>query len=82
MLGGWYGAEITELRGYMTNPQAPAYAKEHPDEFPTAKAERIAAIDAGVKKKFEKGGTWQQRWPASVEAYESEWARFKAAPSK
>jgi putative spermidine/putrescine transport system substrate-binding protein len=82
MLGGWYGAEITELRGYMTNPQAPAYAKAHPDEFPAAKAERIAAIDAGVKKKFEKGGTWQQRWPASVEAYESEWARFKAAPSK
>jgi putative spermidine/putrescine transport system substrate-binding protein len=82
MLGGWYGAKITELRGYMTNPQAPAYAKEHPEEFSAAKAERIAAIDAGVKKKFEKGGTWQQRWPASVEAYESEWARFKAAPSK
>jgi putative spermidine/putrescine transport system substrate-binding protein len=82
MLGGWYGAKITELRGYMTNPQASAYAKEHTDEFPAAKAERIAAIDAGVKKKFEKGGTWQQRWPASVEAYESEWARFKAAPSK
>jgi spermidine/putrescine-binding protein len=82
MLGGWYGAKITELRGYMTNPQAPAYAKEHPDEFPAAKAERIAAIEAGVKKKFEKGGTWQQRWPASVETYESEWARFKAAPSK
>ncbi|HEV2549306.1 MAG TPA: extracellular solute-binding protein [Stellaceae bacterium] len=82
MLGGWYGAKITELRGYMTNPQAPAYAKQHSDEFPAAKAERIAAIDAGVKKKFEAGGTWQQRWPASVEAYESEWARFKAAPSK
>jgi putative spermidine/putrescine transport system substrate-binding protein len=82
MLGGWYGAKITELRGYMTNPQAPAYAKAHLDEFPAAKAERVAAIDAGVKKKFEKGGTWQQRWPAAVEAYESEWARFKAAPSK
>ena len=23
MLGGWYGAKITDLRGYMTNPQAP-----------------------------------------------------------
>ena len=23
MLGGWYGAKITNLRGYMTNPQAP-----------------------------------------------------------
>ena len=80
MLGGWYGARITELRGYMTNPQAPAYAKEHADEFPADKAQRIAEIDAGVKKKFEKGGTWQQRWPTHVETYEAEWARFKAAP--
>ena len=23
MLGGWYGAKITDLRGYMTNPHAP-----------------------------------------------------------
>ena len=80
MLGGWYGAKITVLRGYMTNTDAPAYAKEHPDEFPADKAQRIAAIDAGVKKKFEKGGTWQQRWPTHVETYEAEWARFKAAP--
>lgn len=82
MLGGWYGAKITELRGYMTNPQAPVYAKDNPGEFPADKAQRVAAIDAGVKKKFDKGGTWQQRWPANVEAYEAEWARFKAAPSK
>jgi putative spermidine/putrescine transport system substrate-binding protein len=79
MLGGWYGAKITELRGYMTNPQGPGYAKDHADEFPADKAKRIAEIDAGVKKKFEKGGTWQQRWPTNVEAYEAEWARFKAA---
>jgi spermidine/putrescine-binding protein len=79
MLGGWYGAKIAELRGYMTNSQAPSYAKDHPDEFPADAAKRIAEIDAGVKKKFEKGGTWQQRWPTHVEAYESEWARFKAA---
>jgi spermidine/putrescine-binding protein len=82
MLGGWYGAKITELRGYMTNPQAAPYAKDHADEFPTDKATRVAAIDDGVKKKFEKGGTWQQRWPTNVETYEAEWARFKAAPSK
>jgi putative spermidine/putrescine transport system substrate-binding protein len=79
MLGGWYGAKITELRGYMTNPQATPYAKAHADEFPADKAQRIAEIDAGVKKKFEKGGTWQQRRPTHVETYESEWARFKAA---
>ncbi|HEX6113017.1 MAG TPA: extracellular solute-binding protein, partial [Geminicoccaceae bacterium] len=33
MLGPWYGAKITLLRGYMTNPMAPKYAKAHPEEF-------------------------------------------------
>jgi putative spermidine/putrescine transport system substrate-binding protein len=79
MLGPWYGARITLLRGYMTNPEAPAYAKAHPDEFTLEEAERIAAIDAGVKAKFELGGTWQNRWPTHVDAYEEEWQRFKAA---
>jgi spermidine/putrescine-binding protein len=79
MLGPWYGAKITLLRGYMTNPQGPPYAKAHPNEFPAADAQKIGAIDAGVKRKFELGGTWQNRWPSAVEAYESEWARFKAA---
>jgi len=32
-----------------------------------------------VRKKFQVGGTWQNRWPTHVEVYESEWARFKAA---
>jgi hypothetical protein len=81
MLGPWYGAKITLLRGYMTNPAAPPYAKDHPDEFSKADADKIAAIDQGVRAKFERGGTWQNRWPTNVEAYESEWARFKAAPS-
>jgi spermidine/putrescine-binding protein len=82
MLGPWYGAKITELRGYMTNPQSVAYAKANPAEFPADKASRIAEIDAGVKRKFEQGGTWQNRWPTHVELYESEWARFKAAPAR
>src|SRR3984893_6434015 len=34
MLGGCYGAKITLLRGYMTNTDAPEYAKAHPDQFP------------------------------------------------
>jgi len=79
MLGPWYGAKITGMRGYMTNPQGPDYAKAHPDEFSAEEAEKVAAIDANVKAKFQKGGTWQNRWPTHVEAYESEWARFKAA---
>jgi putative spermidine/putrescine transport system substrate-binding protein len=80
MLGPWYGATITLLRGYMTNPEAPEYARDNPDEFSADEAERVAAIDAGVKAKFEQGGTWQNRWPTEVETYEAEWARFKAAP--
>ncbi len=79
MLGPWYGAKITLLRGYMTNPQAPAYAKAHPDEFSAEEAARIAEITAGVQKKFEQGGTWQNRWPTHVDVYEEEWQRFKSA---
>jgi spermidine/putrescine-binding protein len=79
MLGGWYGAKITLLRGYMTNPQAAAYAKAHPAEFSAADAQKIETITANVQAKFAQGGTWQARWPTNVAVYESEWARFKAA---
>ena len=79
MLGPWYGAKITLLRGYMTNPRAPEYARSHPDEFSAEEAERIAEITQGVQRKFEQGGTWQNRWPTHVDAYEEEWQRFKSA---
>jgi spermidine/putrescine-binding protein len=79
MLGPWYGAKITLLRGYMTNPGAVEYAKSHPDEFSAEEAARIAEIIEGVKRKFELGGTWQNRWPTHVDVYEEEWQRFKAA---
>ena len=79
MLGGWYGAKITLTRGYMTNPAAVTYAKANPKDFSSNEAEEIAAIDANVKRKFQAGGTWQNRWPTHVETYEAEWARFKAA---
>jgi len=79
MLGGWYGAKITVLRGYMTNTDAPIYAKEHADEFPAGDAQKVADITANVRRKFAQGGTWQNRWPTQVDVYESEWARFKAA---
>jgi len=77
MLGPWYGATITNLRGYMTNSQAPEFAKSN-DSFDTETAERINAIDVGVKDKFTFGGTWQNRWPTEVELYEEEWQRFKS----
>jgi spermidine/putrescine-binding protein len=79
MLGGWYGATLTNLRGYMTNPQAVEYAAANPSEFPTDQAKRVSEITENVKRKFEAGGTWQNRWPTEVEFYESEWSRFKAA---
>ncbi len=79
MLGGWYGATLTKLRGYMTNPQAVDYANANPSEFPAEDAKRVADITENVKRKFQAGGTWQNRWPTEVEFYESEWSRFKAA---
>ena len=79
MLGPWYGAKITLLRGYMTNPGAVDYAKAHPEEFSAEEAARVGEIIAGVKRKFEQGGTWQNRWPTHVDVYEEEWQRFKAA---
>jgi len=79
MLGPWYGAKITLLRGYMTNPSAAEYAKAHTDEFSAEEAARVIEITDGVKRKFELGGTWQNRWPTHVDVYEEEWQRFKAA---
>lgn len=79
MLGGWYGAKIALLRGYMTNPGAVHYAKTHPKEFTEAQANKIEKIVNGVESKFEQGGTWQQRWPKHIDAYQEQWERFKAA---
>jgi putative spermidine/putrescine transport system substrate-binding protein len=79
MLGPWYGAKITLLRGYMTNPLAPEYAKAHPEAFSAEEAARVREITEGVQRKFEQGGTWQNRWPTHVDVYEEEWQRFKAA---
>ena len=79
MLGGWYGAKITTMRGYMTNTDAPDYAKAHSDEFTADEAAKVASITDNVRRKFAQGGTWQNRWPTAVEVYESEWSRFKSA---
>ena len=66
MLGGWYGAKITTLRGYMTNTDAPDYAKAHrrsssrptrPRRWPTSP--RTSAANS------RQGGTWQNRWPTA-----------------
>ena len=67
MLGGWYGAKITTMRGYMTNTEAPDYAKQHSDEFPADAAQKVVSITENVRRKFGKGGTWQNRWPTHVD---------------
>ncbi len=79
MLGGWYGAKITVMRGYMTNTDAPDYAKAHANEFSADEAAKVTSITENVRRKFAKGGTWQNRWPTVVDTYESEWSRFKSA---
>jgi putative spermidine/putrescine transport system substrate-binding protein len=79
MLGGWYGAKITTMRGYMTNTDAPEYAKAHTDEFSADEAAKVTSITQNVRGKFAKGGTWQNRWPTAVDVYESQWSRFKSA---
>lgn len=82
LLSPWYGAQIALTRNYMTNSQAAAYAKATPADFNAEEAAKIAAVDGNVRAKFKYGGTWQNRWPTHVEAYEDQWARFKAAPSR
>src|SRR5882672_7113754 len=67
MLGGWYGAKITTMRGYMTNTDAPDYAKAHPSEFSADDAAKVTSITENVRRKFAKGGTWQNRWPTVVD---------------
>jgi putative spermidine/putrescine transport system substrate-binding protein len=79
MLDGWYGAKITNLRGYMTNPLAHHYANANPSEFSAEAAKKVAEITTRVRDKFAKEGTWLNRWPTYVDAYESEWARLKAS---
>jgi putative spermidine/putrescine transport system substrate-binding protein len=79
MLGPWYGARITLMRGYMTNPMAADYAKSDPGEFKPDEAKQVSEISTRVAAKFAKGGTWQNRWPTHVDVYEEEWQRFMSA---
>lgn len=76
----WYGAQVSLLRGYMTNEEAIAFAAES-DDFSEDEAQRVKEIHDGVRAKFEAGGTWQSRWPTHVAEYEKQWARFNAAPA-
>lgn len=79
MLGPWYGATITLNQGYMTNPQAPQFAEQNPDLFTAEQAAEIVKIHDNVEQKFAVGGSWQNRWPTHVDAYEDAWQRFKAS---
>lgn len=79
MLGPWYGATITNANGYLTNPQAADFAAANPELFDADTAARIKAIDDNGKAKFQRGGTWQNRWPTNVDYLEEAWQRFKSS---
>jgi spermidine/putrescine-binding protein len=79
MLGPWYGATITSANGYLTNPQAADYAAANPELFDAETAARIQAIASNGKAKFQRGGTWQNRWPTNVDYYEEAWQRFMSS---
>ena len=51
----------------MTNTDAPEYARQHSDEFPAEEAKKVTEITENVRRKFAKGGTWQNRGrPGSI----------------
>jgi hypothetical protein len=62
----------------MTNSRSLDYASSHADEFQAGGAKRIMDIAQKTRRKFTKGGTWQNRWPSRVDVYEAEWERFKS----
>jgi hypothetical protein len=79
MLGPWYGAKISAMRGYLTNSQASPYAKAHSEEFAEGEVEAALKNAENVKKKVDHGGIWHNRWPTHFQEHQSAWARFKAA---
>ena len=80
MLGPWYGAKISAMRGYMTKLAGTGLRRRQTrTRFAEGEAEAAVANDANVKRKLEFGGIWHNRWPASYIEHEAAWARFKAA---
>lgn len=79
MMGPWYGARLSSMNGYLTSPQAPAFAAANPQLFEDGEPAKVAAADENGRAKLSNGTHWQFRWPDEVHTLESEWARFKAA---
>ena len=80
MLGGWYGATHHQPARLHDQPAGGGIRQgaTRRNSRPT-RPRSVAEITENVKRKFQQGGTWQNRWPTEVEFYESEWSRFKAA---
>jgi putative spermidine/putrescine transport system substrate-binding protein len=79
MMGPWYAARLSSMNGYLTTPEAPIFAAQHPELFEKGEPEKVAAADENGRFKMAHGHYWQFRWPDEVHTLESEWARFKAA---
>lgn len=78
-LGGAYGAQIAELRGYATGrPEAALAFGESNKSSP----EQLAAIQANIAKidkKFTAPLFWQNAAPDNLQVIEAEWERFRQA---
>lgn len=79
MMGPWYGARLSSMNGYLSNPEAAQFARAKPELFEEGEPARVAAAEENGRAKFSNGTYWQFRWPTEVHTLEAEWARFKAA---
>jgi len=76
-LSGWYAANISLLRGYVTSPKAITYAEEN---FNQEDAQFVKDVHDRVIRKFEETGGWfASYWPDNRDTYIQEWQRFKNA---
>ncbi len=79
-LGGYYGCELSQLRGYVVpTDHSVDYARAHSDEFDAVAIERTAKH---VQEKFMKMGgqvSWQNVRPTHYKLYEDWWSRLRSA---
>ncbi|MCJ2530944.1 MAG: twin-arginine translocation signal domain-containing protein [Candidatus Thermoplasmatota archaeon] len=80
-LGGWYGARITTLRGYLTaTPDAVSYARDNPDaDGGPYDADFIQGRHDKVKAKFNDDvSVYGNQSPANIDKYDAAWSEVTA----
>ncbi|WFR99244.1 extracellular solute-binding protein (plasmid) [Rhizobium tumorigenes] len=77
LLGGLYGCELGQARGYLVpTDNNVAYAKAHPEEY---KPEEIEKLAEHVKAKFAGKIYWQNARPDNFQLYEEWWQKLRNA---